>query len=652
MVKATREVLADINKIDATYVDTVLMAMAKWQKDVTLVITDMYTDDCVVWDAKRNAIDEATQKFRETCEASRIKRAAAREAHQKAVVAGNEKDPVIELLDWLLVKTRQVANRAMENFQKQFKEALVPHMPTEHLPILVSNAYNTVSQFRMTIWQMVADVCIMPMRHDYLTNHGLASVMRHALEKVPITCMRIMPPRPLEPKDNLTLFLDSLGNSLATRAPATPVVHPTVAPPVTPIVPSPAVAPLPGISTLGARPVPTTSVRVFGGAPLASVPAGMATGVSLFPTSLTPPPGFKMLPTSIRVISTSSAPAAASTPKASTSGIALPVSIPLTGHPGGRSDFLTNVFQAGNLADLDEDLDKDLRKMAGDVSHKQMAGTKCIHDEDIDKDEEGDDSDSSMFEDLDKPLPAPVKRPGKAKSPSKSGPVNWPPAEVDIVRQNRYAVDRPEMRDYHHNYLSLVDQKMFNLRNHSKYLDIILAKPGIMQDVVFTVEKGRAYFTQTRKVSTDLYDQGVLTPLPTSPSSKRFPDKEVVAVIYIMVIVACPSGQNIADNDPNSFGHTCLMGLCGLHTEKALQRCRKTCSNGVNQITAWFCPFCEYWTMNNSALNNHVRKHYGMVMSCNHDGYTTGSMSAMKRHMRTDHGIMMESAPEKCKRAR
>ena len=498
------------------------------------------------------------------------------------MVAGDEKDPVIELLDRVLVKTRQAANRAMENFQKQFEEALVPRVPAEHLPILVSNAYNTVSQFCMTIWQMVADECIMPMRHDYLTNHGLASVMQHALEKVPSTCMRIMPQRPPEPKDNLMLFLDSLGNSSATRAPATPIVHPTVAPPVTPIVPPPAVAPLPGISALGVRPVPTTSVPVFGGAPLASVPAGMATGVSLFPTSLPPPPGFKMLPTSVRVTSTSSAPTAASTPKASTSGIALPVSIPLTGHTGGRSDFLTDAFQAGNLADLDEDLDKDFRKMAGEVSHKQMSGTKRIHNKDIDEDEEGDDGDGSMFEDLDEHLPAPVKRPGKAKSPAKSGPVNWPPAEVDIVRQNRYAVDRPEMRDYRRNYLSPVDQKTFNLKNHSKYLDIILAKPGITQDVVFTVEKGRAYFAQMGEVSTDLYDQGVLTPLPASPSSKRFPDKEVVAVIYIMVIVARPSSQNIANNDPDSFGCTCLMGLWGLHTEKVLQRCHKTCSDGVN----------------------------------------------------------------------
>ena len=650
-VKATREVLADINEIDTAYIDTVLTAMAKWQMDITLAITDMHTDDCALWDANCNAIDESTQKFGETCETSHIKRANAREAHQKAVVAGNEKDPVIELLDRVLVKMRQAANRAIENFQKQFEEALVPRVPAEHLPILVSNAYNTVSQFHMIIWRMVADECIMPMQHDYLTNHGLASVMQHALEKVPSTCMRNMPPCPPEPKDNLTLFLDSLGNSSATCTPAMPIVHPTVAPPVTPIVQPPAITPLPSISALGARPVPTTSVPLFGGAPLVSVPAGMVTGVSLFPSSLTPP-GFKMLPTSTHVTSTSSAPAAPSTPKASTSGINLPIFITLTRHPGGRSDFLTDAFQAGNLADVDDELDEDLRKMAGDVSRKQMARSKCAHDEDVDEDEEGDDGDGSMFEDLDEPQPTSTKRPSKAKSPAKSGPVNWLPAEIDVVRQNRYAVDRPEMRDYHCNYLTAVDQKTFNLKNHSKYLDIILARPGITQDVVFTVEKGRRYFTEMRRVPLDLYDQGVLTPLPASPGSKQFPDREVVAVVYIMVIVAHPSGQNIADNDPNSFGRTCLMGLWGLHTEKALQRCRKTCSDGVNQITAGFCPFCEYWMTNDSALNNHVHKHYGMAMSCYHDGYTTRSVLAMKRHMRTDHGIVMESAPEKRKRAK
>ena len=285
-VKATREVLADLNEVDATYVDTVLVVMGKWQKDVTLTIADMHTDNCVMWDAKCKAIDEATQEFGKVCEASHIKHAVTREACQKAVVEGDEKDPVIKLLDQVLVKTREVANKAMEAFQKQFQEALVPRVPVKHLPILVSNAYNTVSQFRMTIWWMVADECIMPMWQDYLTNFSLASVMQHALEKVPSTCMRIMPPHPSEPKDDLTAFLDLLGNASASRAPATPIVHPTVAPPVTPVVLPPVIAPLPGIPALGTGPVPTTTVPVFGGVPLAAVPAGMVTGVPSFKLSL------------------------------------------------------------------------------------------------------------------------------------------------------------------------------------------------------------------------------------------------------------------------------------------------------------------------------------------------------------------------------
>ena len=451
-VKATLEVLADQNEVDATYIDTVLMAMGKWQKDVTLTIADMHTDDCLVWDAKHNAINEATQEFGEMCKASRITRANTHEAHQTAVVEGNEKEPVVKLLDRVLVKMREVANIAMGAFQKQFEEALVPCVPAEHLPLLVSSAYNTVSQFRMTIWQMVVDECIMPMQHDYLMNFGLATIMQHALEKVPSNCMRIVPPHPPEPKDNLTAFLNLLGNTSVSHAPVTPLVPPMMAPPVMPTVLPPIITPLPRIpasGNLGMGPVPMTTVPVFGGVPLSPVPAGMATGVSLFQASPVPPLGFRTLPESIHVISTSSAPAAASTLKVSSSGIALPISIPLQGHPSGRCEFLTDAIQAGSMAGLDEEgdarLDEDLRKMARDVSRKQMAGSKCVHN----KDEEAEDGDSSMFEDLDEPLPVPVKRSGKAKSPAKSGPISWPPAEIDGVRQNRYAMDRPEMKDYH-----------------------------------------------------------------------------------------------------------------------------------------------------------------------------------------------------------
>ena len=378
----------------------------------------MHTDDCVVWDAKHNTIDEATWKFEQMCETSRIKCAKAREAHQKAVIEGDEKDPIVKLLDQVLEKTRRVANHTVEAFQKQFKEVLVPHVPAEHLPVPVSNAYNTVSQFRMSIWRMVADECIMPMRHNYLTNFGLATVMQHVLEKVPSTCMRIVLPRPPEPKDDLTAFLDSLGNTLLPRAPVASMVAPMMA--LSNVPPLPGILPTGG---LGVGPVPATTAPVFGGAPLAPVPAGMAIGVSLFQTSTAPPPGFEPLPASISLASTSSAPAAASMPKASVSADTLAISIPLQGHPGGRPDFLTDPIQAGSLVDMDDAgdtiLDEELRKMAGDISRKHTAGSKCAHDDDIDKDEEDEDGDGSMFKDLDEPAPTPTERAGKAKSPAK-----------------------------------------------------------------------------------------------------------------------------------------------------------------------------------------------------------------------------------------
>ena len=89
------------------------------------------------------------------------------------------------------------------------------------------------------------------------------------------------------------------------------------------------------------------------------------------------------------------------------------------------------------------------------------------------------DSNSSMFEDLDEVAPPAMRKTGKAKSPAKLGPMRWPSAEVDGMCQNRYAMDRPEMRDYQQNFLSETEKTTFNLKNHSKYLDIILSKPGV-----------------------------------------------------------------------------------------------------------------------------------------------------------------------------
>ena len=100
----------------------------------------------------------------------------------------------------------------------------------------------------------------------------------------------------------------------------------------------------------------------------------------------------------------------------------------VTGTPRWKVRVSYRCHPGRNWAGLDEEgntrLDEDLRKIAGDISRKQMTGSKHVHDKDINEDEEAEDSDGSMFEDLDEPLPAAMKRFDKAKSPAKSGPVN------------------------------------------------------------------------------------------------------------------------------------------------------------------------------------------------------------------------------------
>ena len=191
-------------------------------------------------------------------------------------------------------------------------------------------------------------------------------------------------------------------------------------------------------------------------------------------------------------------------------------------------------------------------------------------DDKEDEEENEDDGDGSSFEDVNDVLPAAVKRGGKAKSPAKSAPRTdkWTAADLDAAHQNRYGWDLPKMVTYQRNYLSAADKTMSNLKDHSKYLNIIVTQLGIAHGVVFTKAAGCQYFVD-HNISPTLYNQGLLKPLPQS-SSQCFLEKEVIGISHIMVIVVHRNGQNITDDNPNGFGHTCLMGLWGLHTEKAL----------------------------------------------------------------------------------
>ena len=146
------------------------------------------------------------------------------------------------------------------------------------------------------------------MRHTYLLSFSLATMMQHALEKIPSVCMMNILPHPPDPKDDLTTFLDSLGGGSAPRTPAMPAVLSVV---------SAGTCNLTGVldtGGLGMGQAPPASALVFGGVPSTPLPASALMGISLFQSGLALPLRFAPLSTGGGLTS-NSAPAAVSTPK-------------------------------------------------------------------------------------------------------------------------------------------------------------------------------------------------------------------------------------------------------------------------------------------------------------------------------------------------
>ena len=92
----------------------------------------------------------------------------------------------------------------------------------------------------------------------------------------------------------------------------------------------------------------------------------------------------------------------------------------------------------------------------------------------------------------------------------------------------------------------------------------------------------------------------------------------------------------MAYRDSDGFGCPGTMGLWDLHSTDTLNRAAMQLASG--HVDANFCPLCAFWSTNNETVNNHVRKHYKMGLTCCSDSFTTASIAAMKDHMETKHG--------------
>ena len=108
-----------------------------------------------------------------------------------------------------------------------------------------------------------------------------------------------------------------------------------------------------------------------------------------------------------------------------------------------------------------------------------------------------------------------------------------------------------------------------------------------------------------------------------------------VAIKRVMLVCQRENGVNVKYSDADRFGRPGTMGLWDLHSSDALNRAKMQLPSSSVDVN--FCPCCAFFSTNNETLNNHVRKHYGMGLTCWADRFTMASVPAMKAHMEPEH---------------
>ena len=204
------------------------------------------------------------------------------------------------------------------------------------------------------------------------------------------------------------------------------------------------------------------------------------------------------------------------------------------------------------------------------------------------------------------------------------------------MRQIRYKTDLQCFQTYCTNKIDPADPTSINTRDHSAYLEVAWAHPrSVIKKSVFSVAAYRATLKQ-QGGNTSKFDKEVGTNFKKGAKGSRAPDSEKVPIDRVMLVCQCEDGVDVTYSDPDSFGRPGTMGLWDLHSMNALSRAKMQLQSGL--VDANFCPLCSFWSTNNEMLNNHVRKHYRMGLTCRADGFTMASVAMMKAHMETEHG--------------
>ena len=193
VIVETERAVRDVSRIDAHYVSQVVMVMSSWQEAVQTAASHMEHSK----DARK-----ATQEYVMAVMKAREERDAAHAMEQgawrQALKDDDHGDPVVCLLDITQQAACTQCEKAVDAFLSSIEKTLQKHVPLHAQGPLISNVLSTAFQFQMSVWCMIGEECVCPVRAKHSDWCGLAGIVQAIVETFPKNCALMFPP-PLPP---------------------------------------------------------------------------------------------------------------------------------------------------------------------------------------------------------------------------------------------------------------------------------------------------------------------------------------------------------------------------------------------------------------------------------------------------------------------
>ena len=203
VIHETEKALQDISRIDSHYVSHVVTVMASWQEAVQVAMTHMENVDTTIYLAHHEDVRRATKEYvaevikaHEECNDVMPPMLRRRSLGNRLSETVTPKTWYIHLLEATCWMACAQAERAVDAFINKIKETLQKHVPISTQGQLIANTLSTTFQFQMSIWQMIGDECICPLRAKHSNWCGLAGIIQAIVEMFPNNCAIMFPPAP------------------------------------------------------------------------------------------------------------------------------------------------------------------------------------------------------------------------------------------------------------------------------------------------------------------------------------------------------------------------------------------------------------------------------------------------------------------------